>query len=138
MAEHDLRSNSDRSHGPRLHDHGVHGAPSPRVELAQIERRKRRVAGTVALAVVAGIGTWMTAPVGIVLLTRGEGIGWPLAAVGVLLAAACVVAIVGAVRTARSVAIASLPGRANPAFDETAASPDPRPGAAWAGSQWGG
>ena len=104
-------------------------------ELRQDERRRRRVALLVVSACVAGVGAWLTAPFGIVLLTRGEAAGWALVAVGAVLAAATVVAILGARRAHR--APESRPGKPNPHFDEPQPSPDPRGGYSMNGSYLG-
>lgn len=104
------------------------------MEFERVSRLRKRVRWLGVLAALSGIGVWLTAPFGIVLLVRGDASGWLLAGAGAVLAAGCVLAIVAAVRVRRLVAPQSLPGRANPGFDETAPSPDPRPGAAWSGS----
>ena len=95
-------------------------------ELEQTERRRRRVALLVVVACLAGAATWLTGPLGVVMVVRGEPLGWALIAVGVLLLAATVVAIVAARRI--HVAPVSAHGKANPAFDEPTPSPDPRGG----------
>lgn len=115
----------------------------PRVQnihLAEMERVslvKRRVVGIAAVAGLTGIGAWLTAPYGIVLLTRGEVIGWALLVLGVALAVGCALAVVAAVRAGRAVAPPSLPGRANARFDEPEPSQDVRPTTSWAGSLFG-
>jgi hypothetical protein len=98
------------------------------------ERRRRRVRGFVVLAVAAGIGVWLTVPYGIVLVASGAPLGWLLVVGGGVLLAGCVAAIVAAVRLHRAVAPQSLPGKANPSFDEPVPSQDPVPGYSWAGS----
>lgn len=103
--------------------------------LERDERRKRRVASLVVLSCVTGLGTWLAAPFGVVLLTRDEPIGWVLLLVGAVLLAATVVAIVAARRVYR--APESAPGKANPRFDEPQPSPDPRGGYSTVGSQLG-
>ncbi len=97
-------------------------------EYESVRRRRGRVALLAAAAVPAGIGAWLTAPFGIVQLVAGEPVGWALVAAGAVLIAACVVAVVAAVRS--RVAPASLPGKANARFDEPERI-DPRPGNAW-------
>lgn len=104
-------------------------------ELERDGRRRARIAGLVVVAVVAGAGAWVSGPFGVVLLTRDEPIGWLLVAAGALLFAACVVAIVAAART--RVLPESLPGKANPAFDEPRPSRNPVGGFAMNGSQIG-
>ncbi len=106
-------------------------------EYERVARIRRRVGGLAVLAVLAGIGAWLTAPFGIVIVARGDASGWLLIAVGAVLAAACVVAVVAAVQTGRRVARQSLPGKANPGYGEPQPSQDPRPGTAWAGSMLG-
>ena len=106
-------------------------------ELERVAGIRRRVRLLVVLAVITGVGGWLTAPFGIVLLVEGDTAGWSLAAVGVLLLAGCVTAILFAVRVSRTIAPRSLPGKENPMFDEPVPSQDPRPGVAWAGSQLG-
>jgi membrane associated rhomboid family serine protease len=98
-------------------------------ELERARARWRRVALLVVVAVLAGMGTWLTAPYGIVLILDGEQAGWILLAAGVLLLAVTVVCIVSAVRN--RLRVESRPGKANPRFDEPEASQDPRPGGAW-------
>jgi len=89
----------------------------------------------VVLSCVTGLGTWLAAPFGIVLLTRGEPIGWVLLLVGAALLAATIAAIVAARRV--HLAPESAPGKANPRFDEPQPSPDPRGGYSTVGSQLG-
>jgi NO-binding membrane sensor protein with MHYT domain len=101
-------------------------------ELALDERRRRGVTVLVVAACLAGIGVWLTGPLGIVMLTRGDAAGWVLLVAAVALAVAMVLAIVAAVRV--RVAPSSLPGKANARFDEPQPSPDPRGGNAWIGS----
>jgi len=103
--------------------------------LEQDERRRRRVALWVVISCVAGVGTWLAIPFGVVLLTRDQPIGWALIAVGAVLLAATVVAIVAARRIHR--APESALGKANARFDEPQPSPDPRGGYAMVGSQLG-
>src|SRR6478735_7327286 len=104
-------------------------------EFEQAERRRRRSILFVVLACLTGLGVWLTAPLGIVELTRGSAIGWVLVAAGAVLLAATVLAIVAAVRL-RAVP-ESLPGKANPRFDEPRPSPDPRGGYSLVGTQLG-
>lgn len=103
--------------------------------LQREERRRRRVAALVVIACVTGAGVWLTAPFGVVLLTRGEALGWLLVAAGAVLLAATVIGAVGARRLHR--APQSLPGKANPRFDEPEPSPDPRGGYSMVGSYLG-
>jgi len=103
--------------------------------LQREERRRRRVALFVVLSCVAGLGVWLTAPFGIVLLTRGEVAGWLLVAAGAVLLALTVVGILAARRTHQPVH--SLPGKPNPRFDEPEPSPDPRGGYSMSGSYLG-
>lgn len=105
------------------------------VGLERDERRRRRVALLWVLAFLAGAGTWLTAPFGIALATRNEPIGWVLIAVGAVLLAATVLAVVLARRLHR--APQSLPGKANPHFDEPRPSQDPRGGYSMNGSMLG-
>ncbi|MGO4536050.1 hypothetical protein [Leifsonia sp. 2MCAF36] len=103
--------------------------------LQRDERRRRRVTLLVVLSCVTGLGTWLAAPFGVVLLTRGEPVGWALVALGVVLLAATVVGILAARRAHRVPESAS--GRPNPRFDEPQPSPDPRGGYSMVGSQLG-
>ena len=103
--------------------------------LQREERRRRRVALLVVLSCVAGLGVWLTAPFGIVLLSRGDAVGWLLVAAGAVLLALTVVGILGARRSHR--AAHSLPGKPNPRFDEPEPSPDPRGGYSMSGSYLG-
>lgn len=104
-------------------------------ELEAVRRRRVRVRALAVAAVVAGIGAWAALPFGIVLLTRGEVGGWALVATGAVLLVACVLAIVGAVRS--HAAPQSRPGRADPAFDEPSPSENPNGGYSSAGMQLG-
>lgn len=104
-------------------------------EFEQAERRRRRSILMVVLACLAGLATWLAAPFGVVQLTRGDAFGWVLVAAGAVLLAATVLAIVAAVRL-RAVP-ESLPGKANPGFDEPRASQDPRGGYSMVGTQLG-
>lgn len=90
----------------------------------RLERR-----GRLALAggIVATIGVWLTAPIGVVLLVAGNAAGWALVAVGVLLAAAAVLGFGTRVRIVRATAAQTVHGKANPHFDEPDA-PLARPG----------
>ena len=106
-------------------------------EYDRISSLRRKLAALVVLAVLAGVGAWLTAPIGVVLLARGSAAGWALVAVGLLLALACAGLIVGAVRVRASVAPQSRPGKANPGFDEPVPSQDPVPGYSWTGSYLG-
>lgn len=103
--------------------------------LQREERRRRRVALFVVLSCVAGLGVWLTAPFGIVLLTRGEVVGWLLVAAGAALLAVTVFCASVARRLHR--APESLPGKPNPRFDEPEPSPDPRGGFSMSGSYLG-
>ena len=98
-------------------------------EFDRIRARRRRVGVLIALAVLAGVGAWLTGPYGIVLLLAGEATGWMLAVAGILLLAAAVTCVVLAVRW--RVTVTSSPGKADPHFDQPEASRDPRPGGAW-------
>ncbi|MGO4594209.1 hypothetical protein AB4Z18_10350 [Leifsonia sp. 2TAF2] len=104
-------------------------------EFEQAERRRRRSILFVVLACLTGLGVWLTAPLGIVELTRGSAIGWMLVACGAVLLAATVLLIVAVVRL-RAVP-ESLPGKANARFDEPQASQDPRGGYSMVGTQLG-
>jgi hypothetical protein len=103
--------------------------------LRQDERRRGRVTLLVVLSSLTGVGTWLAAPFGIVLLTRGDAIGWLLVALGAVLLAATVVAIIAARRVHRAPSSAS--GKPNPRFDEPQPSADPRGGYSTVGSQLG-
>ncbi|MEY9950805.1 hypothetical protein [Leifsonia sp. EB34] len=100
-------------------------------ELAAVRRRQGRFAALVVAAALTGVGTWLALPFGVVLLTRGAVFGLALVVAGVVLLAACVVAIVGASRA--RVAPQSLPGKPNPAFDEPRPSANPDGGFSTAG-----
>ncbi|MDN4615599.1 phage holin family protein [Leifsonia sp. F6_8S_P_1B] len=100
------------------------------------ERRRRRVAGLVVLAIVAGLGAWLTVPYGIVLILAGQWPGWMLVAVGAIALLGCAAAIVAAIRMRRPVAPQSRPGKPNPGFDEPVPSQDPVPGYSWGGSSF--
>lgn len=104
-------------------------------QLEQAQRRRSRVALLVVGAIVAGVGAWLAGPYGVVLVVAGQPLGWALAALGLVLLAACVVAIVAAARS-RAVP-ASLPGKANPAFDEPVPSKNPNGGYSMSGSYLG-
>ncbi|MDR6612889.1 hypothetical protein [Leifsonia sp. 1010] len=104
-------------------------------ELQRDERRRRRTALLVVLAILAAAGAWLTGPWGVVLLTRGEAVGWLLVASGVVLLAAAVAAIIAARRL--RVPVESLRGKANPRFDEPEPSRNPNGGYSLAGSQLG-
>jgi len=99
------------------------------------ERRRRRVAILWVAAFITGAGTWLTAPFGVALVARGEAVGWALIAAGVALLAATAILVILARRAHR--APESLPGRANPRFDEPEPSPDPRGGYSMNGSMLG-
>ena len=103
--------------------------------LQREERRRRRVALLVVLSCVAGLGVWLTAPFGIVLLSRGDAVGWLLVAAGAVLLALTVVGLLAARRSHRPAQ--SLPGQPNPRFDEPEPSPDPRGGYSMSGSYLG-
>lgn len=104
-------------------------------EFERVDRRRARARLLTVAAVLAGIAAWAMLPFGIVLLTRGEAWGWALVGAGVVLVAACAAAIMGAVRS--RVAPESLPGKANPAFDEPQPSKNPVGGYSTAGMQLG-
>jgi hypothetical protein len=104
-------------------------------ELDRFRRMRVRVAALVGLALAAAVGVWLTAPFGIVLLTRGESAGWLLVAAGALLAACGVVVVVAAVRS--RLAPPSLPGKPNERFDEPVPSEDLRRGYSAAGTRLG-
>jgi NO-binding membrane sensor protein with MHYT domain len=95
-------------------------------EFERVQRRRRRFGLLVGLAIVTGVGAWLTGPVGVVMLSSGNPVGWILVGVGAALLAAMIVAIVAAARI--RVVPQSLPGAANPHFDEPEPSPDPRGG----------
>ncbi|WP_226657867.1 hypothetical protein [Leifsonia sp. LS1] len=104
-------------------------------KLERARRRRTRVVLLVAGAIVSGVSAWLAGPYGVVLLTVGDPVGWALVAVGVVLVAACVVAIVAAARA--WVVPASLPGKANPSFDEPVPSMKPDGGYSMSGSYLG-
>ncbi|WP_431279240.1 hypothetical protein [Leifsonia poae] len=103
--------------------------------LEQDERRRRRVVLLVVLSCVTGLCTWLAAPFGIVLLTRGEPTGWALLAGGTIMLALTVVEILAARRAHHPPVSAA--GRPNPRFDEPQPSPDPHGGLSMAGTQLG-
>ncbi|WP_431247194.1 hypothetical protein [Leifsonia xyli] len=103
--------------------------------LQQEARRRRRVAGLVVLACLTGVGAWLTAPFGVVLLTRGDAVGWALVAAGAMLLAGTV--LLGMAARRRHRPPESLPGKANPRFDEPEPSRNPRGGYSMVGSQIG-
>ncbi|MDR6970156.1 hypothetical protein [Leifsonia shinshuensis] len=104
-------------------------------EFEKVQRRRRRVVLLVVLAILAGAGAWMTGPWGVVLLTRGDAVGWLLVAAGALLLAAALVAAVTARRL--HVPVESLPGKANPRFGEPEPSRNPNGGYSLVDSQLG-
>jgi uncharacterized protein (DUF58 family) len=104
-------------------------------EFDRVQRRRRRFGLLVALACLAGAGAWLTGPLGVVRVVSGNLAGWAFVALGVILLAAMVVSIVAAARG--RVVPASLPGAANPRFDEPEPSRDPRGGNSWIGSWLG-
>lgn len=104
-------------------------------DLEAVRRRQGRFAALVIAAVLTAIGTWLTLPFGVVLLTRGAVFGLALVVAGVVLLAACVVAIVGAARA--RVAPQSLPGKPNPLFGEPRPSANPDGGYSTAGMKIG-
>ncbi len=103
--------------------------------LQREERRRQRVALLVVLSCVAGLGAWLTAPFGVVQLTRGDAAGWLLVAAGVVLLGVTLVGILAARRSHR--APQSVPGRPNARFDEPEPSQDPRGGFSMPGSYLG-
>jgi hypothetical protein len=104
-------------------------------DLERDERRRRSVRLLVVLAILTGAGAWLTGPWGIVMLTRGEAIGWLLVASGVVLFAAAVTAIIVARRL--RVSVESLPGKPNSRFDEPEPSRNPNGGYSLTGTQIG-
>ena len=104
-------------------------------EFDRIHRTRVRVAWLIVLAVVGRRGAGGTGAVGVVEVTPRAAAGWVLVAAGAVLLAACVVAIVLAVRL--RVSPQSLPGRPNPAFDEPQPSKNPNGGYSLAGTQLG-
>ncbi|QIZ98307.1 hypothetical protein [Leifsonia sp. PS1209] len=104
-------------------------------EFAAVQRRRRRVALLMVAAIVAGVAAWLTGPIGIVMIGFGDAAGWALAAAGLVLLAAMIVAIVAAVRT--RVAPSSQPGKANLRFDDPLPSRNPNGGNAMNGFQIG-
>ncbi|MEY9854088.1 apolipoprotein N-acyltransferase [Leifsonia sp. EB41] len=104
-------------------------------DLEAVRRRQGRSAALVVAAVLTAIGTWLTLPFGVVLLTHGAVFGLALVVAGVVLLAACVVAIVGAARV--RVTPQSLPGKPNPAFGEPRPSANPDGGYSTAGMKLG-
>ena len=105
-------------------------------EFELVQRRRRRFALLVLLACMTGIGAWLTGPIGVVLIVSGNSMGWVLIAVGVVLLAAMVVAIVAAKRS--RIVPESQPGAANPQFDKVDPSANPVGGNSWIGSGIGG
>jgi predicted tellurium resistance membrane protein TerC len=104
-------------------------------EFDRVQRDRARTRGLIVAAIVAGVGAWLTGPYGVLLIATGEPFGWALAVAGAVLLAGCVVAIVAAARSRATPA--SLPGKANPRFDEPEPSPDPRGGYSMSGSYLG-
>jgi hypothetical protein len=98
-------------------------------EYEQIQRRRRRFALLVVLACVAGVGAWLTGPLGAVMIAMGNQSGWALLALGLVLLAATVVAIVAASRN--RVVTSSAFGKANPQFGEPEPSRNPVGGNGW-------
>ncbi|WP_157480167.1 hypothetical protein [Leifsonia sp. Root227] len=105
-------------------------------EFEAMRRRGRRVALLVVAAVVAGVGAWLTGPIGVVMIGLGSAAGWALAALGLVLLAAMVVAIIAAARS--RLAPESRPGKANARFDEPVPSRNPNGGHGMIGSGIGG
>jgi hypothetical protein len=101
-------------------------------EFERVQRRRRRFALLVVVACVTGVGAWLTGPIGVIMVGMGNATGWALVAAGIVLLAVTVIAIIAAARG--RVVPDSLPGAANPHFDEPQPSSDPRPGISWAGS----
>lgn len=104
-------------------------------EFDRVRRARVRVAWLVIAAIATGIGAWLTAPFGIVQLTRGDMTGWLLVGAGAVLLAACATAILLAIRA--RIAPQSLPGKANPLFGEPVPSKNPDGGYATAGLKLG-
>jgi len=102
------------------------------VEYERMQRRRRRFALLVVLACIAGIGTWLAGPIGVVMIGMGNQFGWALLALAAVLLVAMIVAIVGAVRA--RVAPVSVGGKANPHFDEPQPSRNPVGGNGWVDS----
>jgi NO-binding membrane sensor protein with MHYT domain len=98
-------------------------------EYEQVQRRRRRFALLVVLACVAGVGVWLTLPLGIVVIGMGNQIGWGLLVVGLVLLAGMVVSIVAAART-RVVSPTSV-GKPDPRFGEPEPSRNPVGGNGW-------
>jgi hypothetical protein len=98
-------------------------------EYEQVQRRRRRFALLVVLACVAGVGAWLSGPVGAVMIATGNQFGWALAGLGLVLLAGMVVAIVAAARG--RVVPSSAGGKANPHFDEPEPSRNPVGGNGW-------
>ncbi|WP_158865839.1 hypothetical protein [Leifsonia sp. AG29] len=104
-------------------------------EFERSQRRRRRVVWLVVLACLSGFGAWLTGPVGVITVLRGNPVGYSLVAPGVVLLAVSVFAIVSAMRLRE--APQTTPGRPNPHFDEPQPSQDPRGGNSWIGSWMG-
>ena len=88
------------------------------------------------LAVLTGFGAFLTVPVGVIRAIQADGTGWLLLGAGLILLAGCVAAGVAAARF--KAGPESLPGKANPAFDEPRPSADPNGGYSTSGMQIGG
>jgi hypothetical protein len=96
-------------------------------KMEQVQRHRRGTALRFVAGVVAGVGAWLTAPWGIVEISRGNLSGWLLTAIGVALTVAAVVAIVSGVRRSARPA----PGRVPVTFGQVPPPPNPRPGLGW-------
>lgn len=105
-------------------------------EFANEQKRRTRFALLVVGACVAGVGTWLLGPLGVVMIGMGNIAGWAVVVAAAVLLAAMIVAIVFAVRT--RVVRTSQPGKANPRFDEPEPSRNPNGGNAMIGSGIGG
>ncbi|MCU1505397.1 MAG: hypothetical protein QOG18_1129 [Microbacteriaceae bacterium] len=99
-------------------------------QMEQVQRHRRGTALRFVAGAIAGVGAWLTAPWGIVEVSRGNVWGWLLTAIGVALAIAAVVAIVSGVRRAAT----PTPGRVLATFGQVPPPPNPRPGLGWTGT----
>ncbi|WP_431279634.1 hypothetical protein [Leifsonia poae] len=89
---------------------------------------------TTALLFVGGVAglaaIWLTGPIGIIEVTRGNALGWVLVILGSVFAVATVACFVAAARRLARPA----PGKPSAEFGVVPPSPNPRPSVAWTGT----